>query len=261
MPGSSRAELDHQGKLTELHTAVETRTGKPWAEIQKNLSFYRTHLYAAACQVAPDVFPTPADVERSLKIAEQGELYNVNFLIDTILSDLKERERESKKVHRVLLVLDESGQWIENDSGRLAQLQALIEESAIKGQGKIWLIVTTHGDMGSIYKEARALEGDMKKIEGRFRYKPALTTENIELVLENRLFKKEATGQIAIENLYAGRSGVLRLIGELANVDQTLPCLHPRAVRHLLPVLSLPSPPDSRDREVTAVQGRARGNR
>jgi len=36
--------------------------------------------------------------------------------------------------------------------------------------------------MGSIYKEARALEGDMKKIEGRFRFKPALTTENIELV-------------------------------------------------------------------------------
>jgi hypothetical protein len=50
------AELDKQGKLAALHQAVETRAKKPWGEIQKNLSFYRTHLYAAACEVAPEVF-------------------------------------------------------------------------------------------------------------------------------------------------------------------------------------------------------------
>ena len=47
-------------------------------------------------------------------------------------------------------------------------MQALVEEAAVRGQGRLWIIVTTHGDMGSIYKEARALEADMKKIEGRF---------------------------------------------------------------------------------------------
>lgn len=45
------AELDKQGKLPALHTAVEARAKKPWADIQKNLSFYRTHLYSAACEV------------------------------------------------------------------------------------------------------------------------------------------------------------------------------------------------------------------
>ncbi|MCY2987291.1 MAG: hypothetical protein NTY19_05420, partial [Planctomycetota bacterium] len=124
-----------------------------------------------------------------------------------------------KKPQRMLLVLDESGQWIEDNQGRLSQLQALVEEAAIRGQGKIWVIVTTHGDMGSIYKEARALEGDMKKIEGRFRFKPALTTENIELVLEDRLFRKKLAGQQAISATYDARSGVLRDIGELANVS------------------------------------------
>jgi hypothetical protein len=29
-------------------------------------------------------------------------------------------------------------------------------------------IVTTHGDMGAIYAEARALDTEMKKIAGRF---------------------------------------------------------------------------------------------
>lgn len=219
------AELDKQGKLSALHAAVERRAKKPWAEIQKNLSFYRTHLYSAACEVAPEVFSTPEDVDQSLKEAERGELYNVAFLVDTILSDLKERETKAKKQQRLLLVLDESGQWIEDDQGRLSQLQALVEEAAIKGQGRLWIIVTTHGDMGSIYKEARALEGDMKKIEGRFRFKPALTTENIELVLEDRLFKKKIAGRQLIENMYESRgSGLLRGLGELANVtSRTLP--------------------------------------
>ena len=91
------AELDKQGKLSALHSAVEKRAKKPWAEIQKNLSFYRTHLYNAACEVAPEVFSSPQDVDQSLKEAERGELHNVAFLVDTILFDLKEREAENQE--------------------------------------------------------------------------------------------------------------------------------------------------------------------
>jgi hypothetical protein len=217
------AELDKQGKLPALHAAVEARAKKPWAEIQQNLAFYRNHLYAAACEVAPEVFSSPQDVDQALKEAQKGELHNVAFLVETMLAGLKKREAETKKPQRLLLVLDESGQWIENDAGRLSQLQALVEESAIRGQGKLWLIVTTHGDMGSIFKEARALEGDMKKIENRFRFRAALTTENIELVLEGRLFKKKLSGTQAIDNLYESRPGVLRGLGELANTSRILP--------------------------------------
>ena len=217
------AELDKQGKLGALHAAVEKRAGKLWREIQQNLAFYRKPLYEAACEVAPELFPSPQDVDRALKEAEQGELYNVSFLVDTILSDLSNRQQKSKRPTRLMLVLDESGQWIENSASRLAQLQALIEEAASRGQGRIWIVVTTHGDMGSVYKEARAVQSDMKKIEGRFRFKPALTTENIELVLEDRLFRKKVAGRNELDTLYAERGGVLRGIGELANTEQTLP--------------------------------------
>jgi len=132
------AELDKQGKLPALHKAVEERSKKRWADIQRNLSFYSRHLYDAACAVAPEVFSGPQDVERAMREAERGELHNVAFLVDTILEDMNKREAERKKPQRLLLVLDESGQWIEDDSGRLSQLQALVEAAAIKGQGKIW---------------------------------------------------------------------------------------------------------------------------
>ncbi|MBN1485983.1 MAG: BREX system P-loop protein BrxC, partial [Chloroflexia bacterium] len=217
------AELDRIGRLADLHDAVAARAKRPWEDVKQNPSFYSAHLYAAACQVAPEAFASPDDVRRALQEAERGELYNVDFLVGTILADLKQREKDEKKLQRLLLVLDESGQWIGNDKDRLAQLQALIEESAHQGQGKIWLIVTTHGDMGSVYREARALEPDMKKAEGRFRFKLPLTTENIGLVLENRLLRKKIAGRQELKSLYITHGGMLRGVGELANVSQTLP--------------------------------------
>ena len=217
------AELDQRGKLQELHRAVERLTKKPWAEIQNNLNFYARPLYQAASEVAPEIFHTPEEVLQALKSAESGEHYHVQFFIRTVLEDLRAREKDEGKPCRLVLVLDESGQWIEDDKGRLGQLQALIEEAAVAGQGKIWVFVTTHEDMGSIYKNARALQGDMKKIEGRFRHKFNLTTENIDLVLEDRLFKKNIAGKAETIRVYNDNPGVLRDLGQLTNTSQKLP--------------------------------------
>ena len=112
------AGLDRQGKLDELHAAVERRAKKKWSEIQRNLSFYRSHLYAAACEVAPDIFPSEDAVNRAMQEAERGELHNVAFLVDTLLDDLHRKEQAKKKRQRLLLVLDEAGQWIGDDGSR-----------------------------------------------------------------------------------------------------------------------------------------------
>ena len=46
-------------------------------------------------------------------------------------------------------------------------------------------------------------------------FRPALTTENIELVLEARLFKKKLDGKKALEETYEKRSGVLRGLADV----------------------------------------------
>ncbi|MFH1147490.1 MAG: BREX system P-loop protein BrxC, partial [Pseudomonadota bacterium] len=217
------AELDKLDKLQTFHREVEERSGKSWGSIQSNPNFYRTHLYAAVCTIAPELFSTPDEVAEALRNAEKGEIFNIEFLVRTIIEDTREREKETGKPARVFFVLDESGQWIEDQHGRLAQLQALVEEAAIQGQGRIWLLVTTHEDMGSVYKNAHALDSDFKKIEGRFRFKFGLTTENIELVLEDRIFKKTLNGKKEVETIYQDNPGIIRGMGDLANVSQNLP--------------------------------------
>ncbi len=215
--------LDQRGKLVEFHEAVARRADRPWEEIRTTLNTYAQHIYAVAAGIAPDLWPKPEHVRDALLLADKGELYNADLLVRTLVDDLARREQETRKPARILLVLDESGQWIEDVAGRLAQLQALVEEAAIKGQGRIWVFVTTHEDMGAIYQNARAVQADMKKIEARFRYKWTLTTENIELVLEDRIFRKKIAGRDAVEKAYDATPGVLRGLGELANTSQKLP--------------------------------------
>jgi hypothetical protein len=217
------AELDKMGLLAALHAAAEQHAGRPWVKIQENPSFYARALYQAVCEVAPTLFAAPADVAEALKRAEQGELYNVQFLVRAILDDLAARQQANGRLARLIFVLDEAGQWINDDNHRLSQLQALIEEAGDKGQGKIWLLVTTHEDMGAIYANARARQADFKKVEGRFRFKLSLTTENIEQVLEDRLFKKNVAGRQAVTAVYQSNPGVLRDLGELKNSSQKLP--------------------------------------
>ena len=217
------AELDKLGKLQELHDAVERHSKKKWKDVQRNLTFYAKPLYQAACEVAPEAFSSPEEVADRLREANKGEIYNVQFLVQAILDDVTAREKALGKPCRFVFVLDESGQWIEDDQGRLAQLQALVEEAGNKGQGKLWVLVTTHEDMGTVFQNAKARRADFKKIEGRFRHKFSLTTENIELVLEDRLLKKTVSGDQDVVDTYNQNPGVLRDLGQLANCSQKLP--------------------------------------
>lgn len=226
------AELDKQGKLQELYGAFQRIAKRPWTAARNNLSFYSKALYQAVCEVAPDLFPNERDVERSLKEAESGEIYNVRFLVQTLLDDIEQRERDTGKPCRLVLVLDESGQWINDDGTKLNALQALVETAAEMGKGKIWVFVTTHEDMGAVYENARALKADMKRIEGRFIAKWNLTTENIEAVLEDRLFRKKKAGRDKVTETYNQNPGVLRDLGQLKNTSQNLPdCSEERFVK------------------------------
>src|SRR5207249_3825471 len=102
------AELDKRGKLVALHRAAERLANRPWAEMQKNLGFYSQPLYQAAAEVAGEVFPSSGDVAQALRNAEKGDLYNVQFFIDTVSQDIDVREKNSRKPCRLVLVLDES---------------------------------------------------------------------------------------------------------------------------------------------------------
>ena len=216
-------ELEKTGRIEELHKAVEEISEQKWDNIRTNPTFYQNSFYEAACRVAPEAFTCVDDVKSSLNAAIEGQAINVQTLIETLLEDLKTQEESLGKKARVMFVLDEMGQWIGDNSDKLYQLQALAEEAAIRGRGRIWLVITTHEDMSTIIETAVRLRPDTKKIESRFQHRMSLTTENIELVLQDRLLKKNIQGKNELEKLYNINSGMLRGLGQLVDSTQILP--------------------------------------
>jgi hypothetical protein len=129
------SELDKRGKLSELHSAVEKLTKKQWQEVKNNITFYQKQIYQATSEVAPEIFSSSEEVKDAVKNADIGELINIKYVVPLLLDDIKTREKTLNKPCRFAFILDEAGQWIEDDVGRLSQLQALVEECAEKGQG------------------------------------------------------------------------------------------------------------------------------
>jgi len=216
-------ELEKTGRIEELHNKIEEISGRSWNQIRTNPTFYQNSFYEAACEIAPEAFTCVDDVKSSLEAAIEGQAINVQTLIETLLEDLKNQEEKIGKKTRLMFVLDEMGQWIGDNSDKLYQLQALAEEAAIRGKGRIWIVVTTHEDMGTIIETAIRLRPDTKKIESRFQHRMSLTTENIELVLQDRLLKKNIQGRNELEKLYNINSGMLRGLGQLVDSTQILP--------------------------------------
>ena len=58
------------------------------------------------CEVAPDNFLTADEVESALKNAESGDIYNIQFLVSTLLADLKAQEKKENKPCRLMMVID-----------------------------------------------------------------------------------------------------------------------------------------------------------
>ena len=56
---------------------------------------------------------------------------------------------------RLLLVIDELGQFVADSGPRILDIQSFAEEIATYGKGKVWLVTTSHESMHDVVKNAR----------------------------------------------------------------------------------------------------------
>jgi hypothetical protein len=99
----------------------------------------------------------------------------------------------------------------------------MAEEFAKIGKGGIWVFATGHDSLKDLVDNAREHQIDFKWLEGRFKKQFTLTAENIEVVLEERLFKKNTQGEEALRKLYREKPGAVSELGKLVRTSRALP--------------------------------------
>ncbi|MEI7768477.1 MAG: BREX system P-loop protein BrxC [Chloroflexales bacterium] len=205
-------QIDERSKTIAFRQRVAERSGVSWDQVSVDPEFYLEDLYAAASETLPEHFrEDPAAVERAVTMVAQRGITPVD-LIGRLRRWCEARDGGGRR-HKLLIQLDELGQWISGGprTERAQQVQALIETAATSGNGRIWIAVTAHGDVQALRSSLQ--QEEYAKINQRFGSKCKLSNEDISLVVEERILRKTQPARAHLMQRFTDRSGDLTDMG------------------------------------------------
>lgn len=222
--GRFELELVKMGQYDSFCKSIRDLEGKPWQEIRDDYLIVRSSIIKALQETVPERYPTDQSAEKALEDVRAGLSMGATVLARELAEYLDERQATAgeRSPHQVFVV-DEVGQFIGEDDQKLLELQSIAEEFSIHGNGRLWLIVTAQEKLEDVIEGVRRKQAEFSKIKDRFDLRLELTSENIELVVEERLLHKRPDGEKTLEKLHHDHEGVLNLVGRLEEANRQLP--------------------------------------
>ena len=202
--------------LNEFRALASELSGTEWREIAQDLDIYGEILNTAAAQTMPELFSGPAAVADAVTTAFQLGI-DAKGLVERLHRWCVARDQGGMR-HKMLVQLDELGQWIRggsNTTDKLMEVQALVETASSLGQGRIWIVVTAHGDVQEL--QSNVQQTLYATINQRFAIQCKLTNEDINAVVQERLLRKKATATSLLREQFQQHSGELIDLGTLKN--------------------------------------------
>ncbi len=219
--------LVKSGKYDFFKSNVNQKTGEEWETVRRPdyWDLYRQEIFSALVETLPNSYSSPQDAQKAFE-GKQPIVTFHNFAerVEEYIIELDKKDKG--KTHRVLFIVDELGQFIADSGKKLHDVGTLTEEFAKVGKGHIWIFATGHDSLKDLVDNAREFQVDFKWLEGRFKKQYTLTAENIEVVLEERLFKKSVKGETELKKLYQQKSGAISELGGLSKISRTFPDLN-----------------------------------
>lgn len=214
-------QIDEQGQSEQFRSLATEHTGLEWADIVIDPEFYLEDLFAAAAATLPNHFSSAAAVERAVTAVAQSGV-DANRVVDRFRRWCERRDDQGRR-HKLWLQLDELGQWIAagNANDRINQVQALVEEAAESGGGRVWLSVTAHGDVQALRQNVQ--QEQYAKIIQRFGLQCKLSNEDISRVVEERVLQKVQAGRVMLQERFDQRSGEIVDLGRLERTQRVYP--------------------------------------
>jgi len=219
--------LVRSGKYDIFKSNVKKKTGEEWETLRRPdyWDLYRQEIFSALVETLPSSYSSSEDAQKAFE-GKQPLVTFHNFAerVEEYISELDKKDKS--KTHRVLFIVDELGQFIADSGKKLHDVGTLTEEFAKVGKGRIWIFATGHDSLKDLVDNSREFQVDFKWLEGRFKKQYTLTAENIEVVLEERLFKKSAKGETELKKLYQQKPGAISELGSLSKTSRTFPDLN-----------------------------------
>lgn len=211
--------VDKCGKTQEFRTRYEELAGEAWTESRDTYAFNTDEVIGAL--VDTGVMSEP-EAERYLDGADQ-----VDFSIDALTTEIadyaRKRTAEEGGAFRLLFMVDEVGQYVNNgkDVSRMLNLQTIVEELGSKGQGTVWVMVTSQEAIDEVVKMA-GTSVDFSKIQGRFTTRLSLSGINADEVIKRRILEKTQDAADLLRMEYGQKAAALKNLFHFKNAVEDL---------------------------------------
>jgi hypothetical protein len=197
-------ELEGKGTLAEFESKYEQVFDMPW-ETQRDVITAKNRASRILHELDDRTFPA-AD---SWSNAAEPPTITAKWFATRVM-ELLRRRRPGKE--RLLLVVDEVGQYVSRSTDRMRHLQGLAEECQ-KTKGRLWLVATSQEKLTDVVDSLEGKQTELAKAQDRFPIRVDLLPSDIDEVTGKRVLDKTAAGATKIrELLQADRNKLTTLV-------------------------------------------------
>ncbi len=185
-------ELEGQGILDEFATKYEEVFEIPW-ETQRDVILSKNRASRVLHELEPRTFPA---ADSWSNVADPPTITAKWFASRAM--DLLRRRRPGKE--RLVLVVDEVGQYVSRSTDRMRHLQGLAEECQ-KTKGRLWLVATSQEKLTDVVDSLEGKQTELAKAQDRFPVRVDLLPSDIDEVTGKRVLDKTAAGATRLRDL------------------------------------------------------------
>ncbi|MCK5690962.1 BREX system P-loop protein BrxC, partial [Myxococcota bacterium] len=196
--------LDEKGKLKVFSDAFEREAGSSWHQERDAWEFHRDAVVAALREAL-------GQSEESVEAWVDGAESNFSLTVENFAKWVKRYLDTKQADQRIMFLVDEVGQFIGDDTHLMLNLQTITEQLATVCEGRAWVVVTSQEDLDVVLGDLKNhKQHDFSKIQGRFKTRLSLSSENVDEVIKRRLLDKNDEAKAPLNAAYDGKHDILQ---------------------------------------------------
>ncbi len=187
--------LEERGRLDAFKAEYRRIHKKDWDGEKGKISFAISEASQVMHSLEPETYPFADSWSKAIKNKAD-------------ISPGKLAERATELMARrgngkyLLFVIDEVGQFAARDVQKMLDLQAIVQNLAIKGRGKHWIVVTSQERLNEIVSGLDDKKIELARLMDRFPHQVHLETSDISEVTSRRVLSKNAAAQAELGKLF-----------------------------------------------------------
>ena len=221
--------LEGEGRLEQFKDAYRTLFHKEWDEEKRKIVLAVQQASRVMHDLDVDTYPTADSWQ-------QSAIRRADVSAGLLAERCKELMSRRRPGHSLVFVIDEVGQFVARDVGKMLDLQAVVQSLGRVGRGRMWIVVTSQEKLTELVGGLDDRRVELAQLMDRFPLQVHLEPSDISEVTSKRVLAKNAPAEKTLRELFTQHRGRLTDSTRLT-ADIKLPGLAAESFVDLYPLL------------------------